>query len=885
MNHRVRFLAPLAALAALLALCVNLGTTPTSAQPLNPQGGGVKTVTAGSGLTGGGTGAVTVNVGAGSGILVGADTVTIDSTYTQRRISTGCTVGNAIQSVNQDGSVTCASGAPADTVTGTVTSPDLIVATGAHTVGNYAGSTASACSAGQAVTQVVLSAAGIVTSTCATTGITNAAGNNVIPKSNGTNLVASSLSDNATTISSSEPIDMASHKITSLTNGASAQDAAAFGQIATGVNAAVSGTTNTVPKFTGTNVIGNSSVTDNGSTVSTSENISGAGITATSYVQAFSGDAYLYSQAGVPSLDFLTGTNGTGKGYINKIGFSAGTTQFRDLEIDDGKGAAIVTITGSTKAAVFAGAVTAAGALTAQANLISNAGSITTLGQTRFGTISVSLTGGATVNDWAPSGLADAYTIFTNCPSSQCTITGIVGGADGRHIQIYNTGAGEIDMPNNGAGSTAANRFNNNEAGGTLVLIANSGCSADFTYSSADSFWHETGRACNPWVDSGVTLATGRAIATTSTVVATSYGDFSGGVFAGGGLADSVYLALSNLGYEYNTNGAATGHINAVGYAQGTTQPRSEEINDGQGTGSTHRFWFSDAVNNAIAIGRSASDSITFNNGPKGINGEQGKHLEWAEEFLWSDNISATTNQGPLSLSYAASGTGAGIGMDSAVEIASGRDDRVGIIAMKTGTATNGGYVALTSGKTVSTSNSKTLTFETTLKWDTLSSSSNSVASEYASLWGFTDTSAATPVGNVVNGCYFAYDKGNVLTAGPNSGNIDAVECWCANASTRTKYLINNSGNSDETFALGVGAIVAQTWYRYKIVWSSTRAEFYRATGATYTKVCDINTNMPSAVVGPTFTHLPLASTGTGDRHMSIDQATFSVDLNAVKSP
>jgi hypothetical protein len=41
---------------------------------------------------------------------------------------------------------------------------------------------------------------------CGAGGITNGAGNNVIPKSNGTNLIASSLSDNGTAISTSEPM-------------------------------------------------------------------------------------------------------------------------------------------------------------------------------------------------------------------------------------------------------------------------------------------------------------------------------------------------------------------------------------------------------------------------------------------------------------------------------------------------------------------------------------------------------------------------------------------------------------------------------------------------------------------------------------------------------
>lgn len=46
------------------------------------------------------------------------------------------------------------------------TTNDLAIFTGAHAVGNYAGSTATACSAGNAVTQTALSAAGALTQTC-----------------------------------------------------------------------------------------------------------------------------------------------------------------------------------------------------------------------------------------------------------------------------------------------------------------------------------------------------------------------------------------------------------------------------------------------------------------------------------------------------------------------------------------------------------------------------------------------------------------------------------------------------------------------------------------------------------------------------------------------
>lgn len=70
--------------------------------------GDVAGVTAGSGLTGGATsGTANIDVGAGSGILVSADVVSVDSTYVQRRVSSSCTAGSSIRAIASDGSVTC----------------------------------------------------------------------------------------------------------------------------------------------------------------------------------------------------------------------------------------------------------------------------------------------------------------------------------------------------------------------------------------------------------------------------------------------------------------------------------------------------------------------------------------------------------------------------------------------------------------------------------------------------------------------------------------------------------------------------------------------------------------------------------------------------------
>lgn len=60
-----------------------------------------------------------------------------------------------------------------------------------------------------ATSPVTISAAGVIAcSTCSTsTGITNSAGNNVVPKSNGTNIVASSIGDDGTTVTIPEAVN------------------------------------------------------------------------------------------------------------------------------------------------------------------------------------------------------------------------------------------------------------------------------------------------------------------------------------------------------------------------------------------------------------------------------------------------------------------------------------------------------------------------------------------------------------------------------------------------------------------------------------------------------------------------------------------------------
>lgn len=116
--------------------------------------GTVTAVAAGTGLTG--------------GTITRSGTIAADTTYLQRRVSGTCGAGNAVGTINADGTVTCNS-AGGSGLSG-LTTGDIISATNATTGGDYAGSTATSCGAGNAVTGAALSAAGALTTTCTAMG-------------------------------------------------------------------------------------------------------------------------------------------------------------------------------------------------------------------------------------------------------------------------------------------------------------------------------------------------------------------------------------------------------------------------------------------------------------------------------------------------------------------------------------------------------------------------------------------------------------------------------------------------------------------------------------------------------------------------------------------
>lgn len=89
----------------------------------------------------------------------------------------------------------------------------------------------------------------------------------------------------------------------------------------------------------------------------------------------------------------------------------------------------------------------------------------------------------ATQNDYNPTGLSSATIIKASSDASR-SVTGLVGGADGRVIIFSNVGSNDIILENEDAGSTAANRF---AIGGDVTLTA--GNTATLFYDTGTTRW------------------------------------------------------------------------------------------------------------------------------------------------------------------------------------------------------------------------------------------------------------------------------------------------------------------------------------------------------------------------------------------------------------
>jgi hypothetical protein len=162
------------------------------------------------------------------------------------------------------------------------------------------------------------------------------------------------------------------------------------------------------PKFIvavqNTNTTGTANVTERLGVHSSGVDVTGW-LQSTGGLYANSSNAFLNNG----SLNFFYNTNATAQGKINAVGYQEGISQFRDLLIQDGKGATIATFTGSTKQVAFAGAVTIAGN--------TSLGDASTDAHTLNGTLNANSTAGAdgqvlTIVGGLPKWGGDGYTVI-----------------------------------------------------------------------------------------------------------------------------------------------------------------------------------------------------------------------------------------------------------------------------------------------------------------------------------------------------------------------------------------------------------------------------------------------------------------------------------------
>jgi hypothetical protein len=86
--------------------------------------------------------------------------------------------------------------------------------------------------------------------------------------------------------------------------------------------------------------------------------------------------------------------------------------------------------------------------------------------------------------NWTNSNYANIS--LNNTSGSTFNVTGLTNGIEGRIARLFNTGTGNISIPNESASSTAANRFTN-AGGGTITIPV--GSSVVYVYDALSSRW------------------------------------------------------------------------------------------------------------------------------------------------------------------------------------------------------------------------------------------------------------------------------------------------------------------------------------------------------------------------------------------------------------
>ena len=263
-------------------------------------------------------------------------------------------------------------------------------------------------------------------------------------------------------------------------------------------------------------------------------------------------------------------------------------------------------------------------------------------------------------NDYNPTGLAASSVLRLNSDASR-NVTGLQGGADGRVICIINVGSNPIVLKNQGASSSAANRF---LFGIDITLAAEQ--SVRLWYDATSSRWRQCAYAPTGKLI-GVQVFTASGTYTRSAGCRTVIAE----VIAGGGSAGGVGAAgASTLGASSGGGGggysmrrvAAPGSTETVTVGAGGAATSAAAVTGNTGGTSSFGSWCS-ATGGAGGSGASPSSegaSAAMSAGGAGSGGDLNLMGDAGGIGLWKNGLYAIGGKGGM----AARGGGGGVGMN-----------------------------------------------------------------------------------------------------------------------------------------------------------------------------------------------------------------------------
>jgi hypothetical protein len=602
---------------------------------------------------------------------------------------------------------------------------------------------------------------------------------------------------------------------------------------------------------------------------SSSGNVMDVNGSLTKFGNSSDGKFYIYED----EIDFAYALNSAATGYINFSGYNHGATQFRDLDIRDGKGAQVALFAGSTKTTTLNGytlvkgnpgvpgndgvhigfsaptgyigsknssgspasnlvlQTTTNGGTTSTAitidnfqtttfsgNVISTAG-VNTLGELRGNTVTPA-TFGTNQNDYAGCTSAALYCRVT--PTANVDLTGFTGGAAGRVLIVQNVDAVGFQVTfrhESASSTTAADRLSLPDAVDSWPLQQYG--TAVFVYDGTANRWRLASWSND--VHPKVTVTSSFTAGNTATMTIGS-----------NGFTTSGPIVLNSTLTANGTSGATGQVLTIVGGS-----PKWSNV----GTSLTN-----------------------------------GTHTEWFDDYIQGSGTPMST---------------VGIPMQGAWEFGSGgtctqtwtasTPPLHGILRLQPNT-TGGVCFAGAEGAShemITTASNTVWTFELGVDFNELAD--NVSGRDYTAIFGIAETPTVL---DQSNGCYFAYDDRNHLTGAIGSLNAAKWECWCANGGTRTKYVMDGTTVSDGSFTTVNSTIALKVQDHLKLVYTSTTgssplAEFY----INGTKRCQINTNTPASasVLGPIFRSVNSSATSSTS-YLELDWSKLIVDSSTSRN-